>query len=83
MPYSNRPNCFQNTVISETGLSDCHKLVTTVFRSAFIKLTPKNVRYISYKTFNKQNSVHELDQKLIKGDIYKTEDSYSKLTEIF
>ena len=29
-----------------------------------------------------QNFLHELDQKLIQGDIYKTEDSYSKLTEI-
>ena len=26
--------------------------------------------------------MHELDQKLIQGDIYKTDDSYSKLTEI-
>ena len=38
---------------------------------------------MSYETFNKQNFVHELDQKLIKGDIYKTNDSYSKSTEIF
>ena len=62
---------------------DCHKLVTTIFRSTFIKLPPKNITYNSHKTFNKQNFVHELDQKLIKGDIYKTDDSYSKLTEIF
>ena len=80
---TNRPNFFQNTVISGTGLSDCHKLVTTIFRSTFIKLPPKTIRYRSYKTFNKQNFIHELDQKLIKGDIYKTDDSYSKLSEIF
>ena len=80
---TNRPNCFQNTVISETGLSDFHKLVITIFRSTFIKFPPKSIRQRSYKSFNKQNFVHELDQKLIKGDIYKTDDSYSKLTEIF
>ena len=62
---------------------DCHKLVTTIFRSTFIKLPPKNITYNSHKTFNKQNFVRELDQKLIKRDIYKTDDSYSKLTEIF
>ena len=45
----NRPNCFQKTVVSETGLSDCHKLVTTIFRSACIKLPPKTIRYRSYK----------------------------------
>ena len=77
---TNRPNCFQNTYISATDLSDCHKLVTTTFRSAFTKLPPKSVRYRSYKTFNKENFVHELDQKLVKGDI---SDSYFKLIEIF
>ena len=45
-------------------------------------LPPKTVRYRSYKTYEKQNFLHELYQKLIQGDIYKTDDSYSKLTEI-
>ena len=44
---TNRPNCLQNTVISETGSGDCHKLVTTIFRSTFIKLPPKTIRYKS------------------------------------
>ena len=44
---TNRRNCLQNTVISETGSSDCHKLVTTIFRSTFIKLPPKTIRYKS------------------------------------
>ena len=79
---TNRPKYFQKTIVCETGLSDCHKLVTTIFRSAFIKLPPKIITYRSYKTFDKQNFVHELDQRLITGDIYKTKDSYSKLTEI-
>ena len=79
---TNRPNSFQKTVTTETGLSDCHKLVSTVFRSTFTKLPPNTVRYRSYKTYDKQNFFHELDQKLIQGDIYKTDDSYSKLTEI-
>ena len=57
--------------------------MTTIFRSTFIKLPSKAIRHRSYKIFNKQNFVHELDQKLIRGDIYKTDDSYSKLTEIF
>ena len=28
---TNRPNSFHKTIIIETGLSDCHKLVTTIF----------------------------------------------------
>ena len=82
MILTNKPNSFKKTVTTETGLSDCHKLVSTVFRSTIIKLPPKTVRYRSYKTYDKQNFLHELDQKLIQGDIYKTEDSYSKLTDI-
>ena len=79
---TNKPNCFQKTSAFETGLSDFHKLVVTVFRSTFIKLPPKIIRYRSYKNFNEKNFVYELDQKLIQGDIYKTENSYSRLTEI-
>ena len=79
---TNRPNSFQKTATTETGLSDCHKVVSAVFRSTFIKLPPKTVRYWSYKTYDKQIFLHELDQKLIQGDIYRTDDSYSKLTEI-
>ena len=81
MSYSQTDQLAFKTVISPTGLSGCHKLVTTIFRSAFIKLPPKTIRYRSYKAFNKKNFVHELDQKLIKSDIYKADDSYSKLTE--
>ena len=76
-------NCFQKTVISETGLSNCHKLVSTIFRSTFINLHPKTTSYESCKSFNKQTFVRELDKKLIKGNIYKTDDSYSKLIEFF
>ena len=65
------------------SLSDCHDLVTKIFRSTFIKLTTKTIRYRSNKTFNKQNFVHELDKKLIKGYNYKTGDSYYELSEIF
>ena len=38
---TNKPNCFQKTSAFETGLSDFHKLVVTVFRSTFKKLPPK------------------------------------------
>ena len=48
-----------------------------------MKLPPKTIRYRPYKTFNKQNFALEVDQKLIKGDIHKTDDSYFKLNEVF
>ena len=80
---TNKPKCFQKTTICETGLSDCNKLVITIFRFTLIKLPPKTVTYRFYKLFFEKKSVHELDQKLIQGFICKTDNSYSKLTEIF
>ena len=67
------------------------KLASAIFINSWLqfwdlhslKLPPKTLRYISHETFNKQNLIRELDQKLIKGDNHKTDDSYSKLTEIF
>ena len=79
---TNKPKSFQKTFVCETGLSDCHKLVATIFRSTFIKLPPKVVKYRSYKNFDKSKFCHDLDQFLIKGYIYKAKDPYNKLTNI-
>ena len=67
----------------ETGLSDRHKMVFTIFRSIFIRLLPKIIKYINYKGFNENIFCHEIVKTLLKGEIYKSEDPYSKLTEIF
>ena len=67
---TNKPKSFQKTFVCETGLSDCHKLVATIFRSTFIKLPPKVVKYRSYKNFDENKFCHDLDQIPIKGDIY-------------
>ena len=74
---------FKKTDICETGLSNCHKMVFTIFCSTFITLSPKIINYRNYKGFNENIFCHELDQTLLKGEIYKSEDPYSKLTEIF
>ena len=73
---------FQKTFLRETGLSDCHKLVVIIFRSTFIKLPPKVVKYRSYKNFDENKFCYNLDQILIKGDLYKAKNPYNKLTNI-
>ena len=55
----------------------------TTLRSTFIKLPPKALKYKSYKNFNGTVFLHELDQKLIQGDLNCSDDPYFKLTEIF
>ena len=79
---TNKPKSFQKTFVSETGLSDCQKLVATIFRWTFIKLPSKVVKYRSYKNFNENKFCHGLYQILIKGDLYKAKDPYNKLTNI-
>ena len=58
-------------------------LIATTLRSTFIKLPPKTVKYRSYKNFHEAVFLHELDQKLIQGDLYRSDDPYLNLTEIF
>ena len=48
----------------ETGISDHHKLVTTVMKAKFTKPPPKYVHYHDYKNFNEQDSTLELGGKL-------------------
>ena len=48
---TNRPKSFQNTCVVETGLSDFHKLTTTVLKSNFSKQAPKIMYYRNYKNF--------------------------------
>ena len=79
---TNKPKSFQKTFVCETGLSDCHNLVATIFRLTFIKLPPKVVKYRSYKNFDENKFCHDLDQILVKGDLFKAKDPYNKLTNI-
>ena len=58
---TNSPLSFQNTSSVFTGLSDFHKLVLTVFKTTFIKSTPKKFFYRDYKHFN-----HECFEKELK-----------------
>ena len=66
---TNKPKSFQKTFVCETGLSGCHKLVATIFRSTFIKSPPKVVKYRSYKNFDENKFCRDLDQILVKGDM--------------
>ena len=48
---TNKPQSFQIKNVTETGVSDCHKLITTFMKYYISRLKPKNVQYHSYKNF--------------------------------
>ena len=82
MLLTNKPTSFQKTFVCQTGLSNCHKLVATIFRLPFIEVPLKVVKYRSYKSFDGNKFCRDLDQIPIKGDLYKAKDPYDKLTNI-
>ena len=61
---TDKPGSFQHTNVFEAGISDHHKLVTTVLKAKFTKGLPKYVHYRNYKYFNQQDFKLELRVKL-------------------
>ena len=71
MFLSNRTRSFHNTAITETGISDHHKSITSFFKSHFERISPKKVEYRNYKKFNITNFLRDLDHEMIQGEMYK------------
>ena len=64
---ANKPSSFQRTQVTETSLSDHHKLITTFFKCKSRRLKPKIICYRKYKSFNEStflNDVAKLKFKL-------------------
>jgi len=47
----NKSRCFSNTLTTETGISDCHLMVSKVLNSGFHKRGPNIVHYRDYSKF--------------------------------
>ena len=81
--FTNRSRRFQCTSLIETGLSDFHKVIVSVFR-AFVKRLPAKVtEYRNYKTFDHNEFFQDLDQELIKCNLCNEEQQYDIFTSIF
>ena len=52
---SNRKYCFKNTSSYETGISDHHRLIFSIMKTAFASEEPKKFVYRDYKTFSHEN----------------------------
>ena len=61
---TNKPGCFQKTITTSLGLSDCHMFVTTTLKASFEKARPKEVYYRDFKHFNNIDFKNELNSKL-------------------
>ena len=57
---TNKRLFFQGTSTTETGLSNCHKLISTFMRSFVSRLKPKIIFFRNYKKFGETNFLAEL-----------------------
>ena len=81
---TNKPKGFYKSHSFVTGLSDCHKLIVSILRASFQKLSPKILIYRDQKNFHESNFLCDLDSRLVQGELYKNcEDPYTKMSEIF
>ena len=80
---TNKPLSFQRTQVTETGLSDYHRLITTFFKCKFQYLKPKIICCWKYKSFNEStflNDVAKLEFELSSKDSHK---GYNTITNNF
>ena len=76
---TNNAKAFQSTTTVFTGLSDFHKLVSTVLKTSITKSKPQKITYRDYKNFDSVRFIDELKYVLIKEKIT----SCTKLDEMF
>ena len=76
---TNKKNHFMKSTTFETGLSDHHKLITTILRKTISKGNSKKMFYRDYKRFDQKKFETELKFKLNS----QTNLSYSTFQEVF
>ena len=61
---TSRHSLHQFSHVFETGISDHHLMVYIMLKSTYTKLEPKNLRKRSYKDFNKESFLQDLQHGL-------------------
>ena len=79
---TNKPRSFIKTGVIETGLSDYHKLVTTVMKMRFPKSKPSIIIYRSYKKFDNKNFMENLNAEIITRSNYLEKDGIDAFSSI-
>ena len=57
---TNKPRSYQFTSVTETGLTDYHRLITTFMKSYFSRLKPKIIHYRNFKRFDEQKFIDDV-----------------------
>ena len=74
---------FQRTQITETGLSDYHKLITTFFKCKSQRLKPKIICYRKYKDFNESTFLKDVTKLEFELGSKNPHEGYDTITNNF
>ena len=80
---TNRTDSFQKSCTTETGVSHCHKCISTFFKSHYTKLKPKVIHYRNYKNFDKFLILDGLEKTTFLTNSNCPNENYERLTENF
>ena len=79
----NNVRFFQITNVTETGVSDCHKRITTFMKYYISRRRQKNVRYRSYKNFNEEKFLSDVKEVDFSFKTSNSDENYSVLRNVF
>ena len=80
---TNKESCFRKAKVTETGLSDFHKLISIFLRSQFCRLIPKKIYYRNFRNFNEKNSLEEVKNTDFRFSSDDPNGNYEIITNVF
>ena len=80
---TNKPFGFQKSRVTETGISDFHKLISVFSKSHFSRLKPKTITYRNYKKFSENEFLKDLEDLNITLNPKDANQNYDLLTNEF
>ena len=80
---TNKGKCFQKAKVTETGLSDFHKLISSFLRSHISRLKPKAIYYKNYKKFHEQKLLKDVKNTNFCFNSDDPNDNFELITELF
>ena len=80
---TNKPRSFQFTSVSETCLSDYHRLIATFMKSYISRLKPKIIHYRNFKIFDEQKFIVNVKNADFSFETDDPDVNYSALTNTF
>ena len=81
--FTKKPLPFQGTSTAETGLSDCHKLMSTFMRFFVSRLEPKLIFSRNYKKFDETKFLPDLKNTNVSFTSADPNENYIFLTNSF